>query len=512
MAINGSSTTRQLNSLHLLLDSCKGMKQLQQIHAQIIKDGPSPSSTFATAKAISFCATSPSGSIDYAQTLFKQLPDPTVFAFNILIRGLSAAQTPLQAIQLYQEMLQRGRRPNNFTFPVVIKACTESSTTQLGVLVHAHVIKMGLESDAYISSSLIHMYADGKDLRAARQLFDLCSQEDVVSWNAMIDGCVKLGDLEQARFIFNRMAFRDIVSWNTMINGCAIVGKLEECQALFDEMPERNLISWNSMLAAYAKCGDVGGAFRIFNKMPWKDVVSWNAMLACYAQSGKSNEVLALFVEMRAANVKPTDATIVSLLSACAHLGALEQGMRLHTYIHEHKILIGRILGTALVDMYAKCGSIARATQVFYSIEEKDVLAWNTMIAGMAMHGLAREAHQLFSEMKESGVSPDDITFVAILGACSHAGMVDEGRQLFDCMSSQYGIEPKVEHYGCAIDLLSRAGLFKEALELIKSMPMEPNANAWGALLGGCRIHRNIAVGEHVGKLLLDLQPQHSGR
>lgn len=383
---------------------------------------------------------------------------------------------------------------------------------RVGTVVHNHIVKLGLELDSYVQSALIHMYACGKDLDAARQLFDKCSERDVVSWNSMIDGYVKCGELEQARLLFERMECRDVVSWNTMINGYGILGDLSETRKLFDEMPRRNLVSWNSMLAAYSKCGDVGGARRTFDEMPQRDVVSWNAMLTCYSQSGKPNEALALFDEMQAIGIKPTEATIVSLLSACAHLGALEQGARLHSYIKDHKIALNTILSTALVDMYTKCGSLACATEVFYAIEYKDVLAWNTIIAGMAMHGYAKEAHQLFSQMQEAGVRPDDITFVAVLGACSHVGMVNEGRRLLHCMSNTYKIDPKVEHYGCVIDLLARAGLLEEAIELIETMPVEPNANAWGALLGGCRIHGNIDIGERVGKRLLELQPQHSGR
>ncbi|OVA10349.1 Pentatricopeptide repeat [Macleaya cordata] len=409
-------------------------------------------------------------------------------------------------------MLQRGLQPNNFTFPFVIKACTDSSMIRYGIFVHTHVVKYGLESDSYIQSSLIHMYSNGKDLDSARQLFDKCSDEDVVSWNSMIDGYVKSGSMELAKPVFERMVCRDVVSWNTMINGYAMLGNIEEAKKLFDEIPQRNVVSWNSMLAGYVKCGDVEGARRIFREMPRKDVVSWNAMLACYAQSGLSNEALVLFDEMKSFGIKPTEATVVSLLSACAHLGALDQGERLHRYVNDHKISINTVLGTALVDMYAKCGSISMAAQVFYSIEYKDALAWNTIIAGMAMHGHAEEAHQLFKEMPEGGVNPDDITFVAILSAYSHAGMVEEGKRLLACMSRSYGIEPKVEHYGCVIDLLSRAGLFEEAVDLIETMPVEPNSNAWGALLGGCRIHGNIEVGEHVGKRLLNLQPHHSGR
>ncbi|KAF8389555.1 hypothetical protein HHK36_024071 [Tetracentron sinense] len=505
------NTTRYFSPKTIILslsDSCKNMRDLKQIHAQIIKE----ENPFAAAKLISFCAVSPHGSIDYAKTLFHQQQNPTVLAWNSLIRGLSSNKKPLEAISSYQNMLQRGFLPNNFTFPFVLKACTESSMIQYGVLIHTHVIKTGLESDSYIQSSLIHLYAIGKDLGAAKKLFDKCSEMDVVSWNSMIDGYVKCGGMKLAKSVFERMACRDVVSWNTMINGYGILGNIEEAKKLFDKMPERNVVSWNSMLAGYVKCGDVENACRIFREIPQRDVVSWNALLACYAQSGRSNEALSLFDEMQAVGVKPTEATIVSLLSACSHLGALNQGARLHTYINDHKIEINTILGTALTDMYAKCGSISRATEVFYSIESKDVLAWNTILIGMAMHGHSEVAHQLFKEMQDGGVAPDDITIVAMLSACSHAGMVEEGQRLLACMSSTYGIDPKVEHYGCVIDLLARSGLLEDAMDLIGTMPMEPNANAWGALLGGCRIHGNIDVGERVGKRLIDIQPHHSGR
>ncbi|KAI3870380.1 hypothetical protein MKW98_009842 [Papaver atlanticum] len=288
----------------------------------------------------------------------------------------------------------------------------------------------------------------------------------------MIDGCVKGGSMEHAKAIFRRMVCRDVISWNTMINGYAMLGNIEEAMNLFNEMPKKNLVSWNlfnEMLAGYVKCGDVEGACRIFLEMPKKDIISWNTMLACFAQSGLSNEAL------------PTEATVVSMLSACAHLGALDQGERLHRYVNNQKISINTVLGSALVDMYARCGNISTASEVFCAIEYKDVLAWNTIISGMAMHGYAEEWTQTI--------------FGAILSAYSHAGMVEEGKRLLACMSKNYGIEPKVEHYGCVIDLLSRAALLEEAVELIETI-----------------IHGNFNVGEHVGKHLLNLQPHHSGR
>ncbi|KAA8528910.1 hypothetical protein F0562_033602 [Nyssa sinensis] len=417
------------------------MRELKQIHAQIIKeDNFSPHQTpVELSKLVSFCAISPHGSLAYAKTIFSQEQNPSVSLCNSLIRGLSSSKQPLEALSLYQKILRSGLQPNNLTFPFVIKACTKSSVTQYGILIHTHVIKCGFEYDSYIQCSLIHLYANGKNLPAAKQLFDMCSERDVVSWNSMIDGYAKSGDMESARTVFDRMVIRDEISWNTMINGYGILGRIDEAKSLFDEMPERNVISWNSMLAGYVKSGNVEDALKLFRKMPCRDVVSWNAMLACYAQSGKSNEALDLFDEMQATGIKPTEATVVSLLSACAHLGALDQGLCLHSYISDHKIEINHIVGTAL-------------------------------------------------------------------------GMIEECWRLLACMSSTYRIDPKIEHYGCVIDLLSRAGQLEEAMDLIGTMPVDANASAWGALLGGCRIHGNAEVGERVGKHLINLQPQHSGR
>ncbi|RWV86025.1 hypothetical protein BHE74_00015940 [Ensete ventricosum] len=446
--------------------------------------------------------------------LFSQFLRPSVLHWNTLIRGLSSGDNPREAIHVFRSMLRRGFMPNNYTYPFLLKACAAcASSESYGCAAHARVVKTGLELDPYIQSALIHTYSEGKDLGAARRVFDRCDDRETVCWNAMIDGYVKAGELAVARGVFDRMERKDVVSWNTMIHGCAILGELGEARKLFAGMPQRNVVSWNSMLAAHAKCGDVEGARAVFAEMPKRDIISWNTMLACLAQSGCSEEALALFDEMRRTDEEPTDATMVSLLSACAHLGALDEGERLHAYMEEHKIELNTILSTALVDMYAKCGSISRAAEIFDGIEQKDLLAWNAIIGGMAIHGRADGALQLFDEMtKRSGVRPDDITLVMVLTACSHAGMVKEGRRMLKCMKDSYGIEPKLEHYGCVIDILARAGLFEEAAELTRAMPMEPNAPALGALLGGCRIHRNSEVADGVGRHLLRLQPSHSGR
>ncbi|XP_071695943.1 pentatricopeptide repeat-containing protein At3g29230-like [Rutidosis leptorrhynchoides] len=477
-----------IRQFEYLITKCKNIKQYQQIHAQII--------THQT------------------QNIFHNQPNPSLQLYNSLIRAFSSSHNQhQQAIFMYIQMLRNGIRPNHMTFPFVIKACTASSMiNQVKGLVHTHVLKCGLESDLYVRSSLIKFYANSNCLTSAKRLFDLYPDRDVVCWNSMIDGYVKFGKMELARKVFDEMPCKDVVSWNSMINGYAIVGSLGEAKKVFDEMPERNIVSWNSMLAGYVKCGDVEGAVNMFRHMPCRDVVSWNAMLACYAQNGKSNETLALFDEMKVVGVRVNEATVVSVLSAIGQLGVLEQGLYLHSYIREQHIEVNRIVATALIDMYVKCGNIEEALEVFNSMQFKDILAWNTMLIGLGMHGHAKDAQILFKKMEYEKVAPNDVTFVAMLGAFCHAGMINKGQKLLSCMECDYGVEPKVEHYGCVIDMFSRAGRFVDALDVIRVMPMEPNVYAWGALLGGCKIHGNDKVAQAVGKRLIDLEPEHSGR
>ncbi|XP_020578653.1 pentatricopeptide repeat-containing protein At5g66520-like [Phalaenopsis equestris] len=494
--------------LHPNLQSCRSTTQLKQAHARLLKLNPHPFDGRAATQLLSSFSLSPCSNLSYPSAILAALHNPSPFHWNSLIHSISTSKSPIKALSLFRFLLRRGLKPNNHTFPPLLKSCP--SLLHL-LMIHAHVVKGGLDPDPYIQSALIHMYS-AMDLIAARKVFEGCSKFEAFCCNAMIDGFIKNGEVDLARSVFDRMECRDVISWNTMINGYAVLGCLDDAKQLFEEMPQRNVVSWNCLLAGHAKCGDVDGARQTFAEMPNRDVISWNSMLSCYSQNGHSVAALALFDEMQCAGMRPTEATLVSLLSACSQIGALDRGERIHAFIRDSGVELDAVLATALVDMYAKCGRIAEAIGIFHSIEHKDVHAWNAIMAGLSIHGLAAEALDLFDEMVKSCARPDDITFVAVLSACSHAGMVEEGRRVLASMKGSYQVDPKVEHYGCLIDMLARAGLLEEAMELTRVMPMQPNAQAWGALLGGCRIHRNSEVAEEVGRRLLGLQPKHSGR
>lgn len=368
--------------------------------------------------------------------------------YNSMIRGYVLSHSPTRAILCYLDMLNYGLLANNYTFPPLIKACTTlgSSSKLIGCLVHAHVVTFGFDEDPFVVSALIEFYSLNFDMGTARTLFDRIPNRDVVLWTAMIDGYGKMGDVENARI-------------------------------LFEDMPERNAISWSAVMAAYSRVGDF-------------------------------KEVLCLFRRMQEAGTKPNESVLVSVLTACAHLGALAQGLWVHSYAKQCNFDSNPILATALVDMYSKCGCVESALSTFQGIPNKDAGAWNAMISGVAMNGDAWKSLELFNKMISNGTQPTETTFVAVLTACTHARLVKEGLKLFEQMSSNYGVEPQLEHYACLVDLMARAGMLAEAEKFIEEKMGglgRGDANVWGALLGACRTYGNIEVGNRVWKKLADM-------
>lgn len=458
---------------------------------------------------------------------------------------------PLQAVEFYARMILSGVEPNSYTFPFLLKSCAKFGEAQEGKQIHGHVLKLGLDSDAFVHTSLINMYAKNGELDNARLVFDKSPLRDAVSFTALITGYVSSGSMDDARRLFDEIPIRDAVAWNAMISGYAQSGRFEEALVLFSDMRKANVApnestmltvlsacaqsgslelgkwvaSWiedhglssnvrlvNALIDMYSKCGALDTARGLFDAMLQKDVISWNVMIGGYTHESRYKEALALFRLMLRLNAEPNDVTFLGILPACAHLGALDLGKWIHVYIDKNfQSLTNTSLRTSLIDMYAKCGNIEAAKQVFDGMEAKSLASWNAMITGLAMHGHANTALELFSKMADEGFKPDDITFVGILSACNHGGLVDLGRQYFSSMTKDYHISPQLQHYGCMIDLLGRAGLFDEAEALMKTMEMKPDGAVWGSLLGACRIHRRVEMGEFVAKHVFELEPENAG-
>ncbi|XP_020106529.1 pentatricopeptide repeat-containing protein ELI1, chloroplastic-like [Ananas comosus] len=324
----------------------------------------------------------------------------------------------------------------------------------------------------------------------------------------MLAGLAKCGLFSEARDLFDEMPERNAASWNTVVDMCCKMGDLRAARNLFDEMPERNVVSWNAMICGYAKAGDPDSARELFDAMPRRDSVSWNAMIGCYVRNGRFPEALELFRSMQESNVKPDEVTVVAVLPACAHLGALDIGRWIHAYIRKQRIKMDVHVRTALVEMYGKCGSLEDAMRLFDHAAKKDVFLYNTIIEVLAMHGAVEKVFEVFDYMRSEGFDPNDVTFIALLRACNHVGLVETGLKYFHMMNTEFRLVPKVEHYGCAVDLLGRTGRLEEARELILGMPMVPPPVVWTSLLSACVIHGNHKLGEEVALHLIELEPR----
>lgn len=470
--------------------------------------------------------------------------------WNVAIRGFSEAEEPKEVVLLYKQMLVMGSRPDNYTYPLLFKACARLLGSRTGGAILGHVLHLGFDSDIFVNNAVIHMFVVWGELETARQVFGRSCVRDLVSWNSLINGYVHMGRPIDALRLFKEMEGEEIkpdeVTMIGVVSSCAQLGDLEigrkfhryveenglkltvalnnvlmdmyvKCgdldaaRLLFDYMPKRTVVSWTTMVAGFVKFGRLDDARRCFDEMPDRDVVLWNAMISGYVQHNRATDALTLFHEMQATSIRPNEAIMVSLLSLSSQIGALDVGQWVHHYIKKHEIPLTVALGTSLVDMYAKCGNIQKSLGVFREIPERNALTWTAMIGGLAIHGLGHDAINHFSEMIATGCRPDEVTFVEVLSACCHAGLVDQGRQFLTEMSLKYNLSPKLKHYSCMVDLLGRAGLLDEADELIRTMPMKPDAALWGAFFFACRIHGNVSMGERAASQLLQLDPSDSG-
>lgn len=398
-----------------------------------------------------------------------------------MMRAYANSSNPQNALLVFTQMLETSVVPDKYTYPFVIKACSAFGGLNEGQQVHAQVTKRReMVDDKYVQNTLISMYANCGYFESARNLLDKMPQRDVISWNAMLAAYTERGLMDAA-------------------------------QVLFCEMEERNVESWNFMVSGYARLGLVEEARLMFDDIPVKDVVSWNAIISGYADVGGFNEVLLLFQNMLGENIiKPDKYTLVDVLSACSNLGALSRGEWIHLYIDKNGIGIEGFLATALVDMYSKCGEIRKALEVFDTTVQKDISTWNSMIGGLSINGLGQEAVGIFHKMlNDDYATPNEITFMNILSACSHAGLLIDGLKIFIIMMRKYDIQPTVEHCGCIIDLLGRVGLLEEAKALLKGEASAKESTVlWQSLLSSCINYGSLELAQDFAKKLLELDPQ----
>ncbi|KAG6394585.1 hypothetical protein SASPL_145174 [Salvia splendens] len=434
------------------LEHCRSPAQIKQTHAYIIRKCLHQSS-YIIAKLIRMLSKFNVSTKSYAASVFSEVRHPNAFLYTALIRGYLVDGMLKESILVYNSMRGRGLIPLSFTIAALLKGSASESDANFGRQIHGESVKLGgFGADLFVVNALIDMY-------------------------------VKCGDLDCGRKVF-------------------------------DEMPERDLISWTTLIDAYAKAAEMDCADELFSAMPVKDMVAWTAMVTGFVQNAKPREALECFERMQSAGVQTDEVTLVGVINACAQLGAVK-----HAYwVRDVAVRCGfdpahdAHVGSALIDMYSKCGCLEEAYGVFNSLQRKNVYSYSSMIIGFAMHGRATSAIELFREMTTTtDVKPNSVTFLGVLTACSHGGMVEQGKLFFDEMKEKHGISPSVDHYNTMVDMLGRRGRLKEALSLIKAMPMEANGGVWGALLGASRVHGDASIAEEAAGHLFKLEPGNIG-
>ncbi|XP_042489930.1 pentatricopeptide repeat-containing protein At2g39620 [Macadamia integrifolia] len=457
------------------------------------------------------------GELEKAKDLFEGIAGKDIVAWSAMVASFVQNGYPHEALSFFREMQKENCRPNRVTIASILPACADLSAVKLGKSVHCYILKANVDLDVSTGTALVAMYAKCGFFTLAHVVFDRMVYKDVVTWNALINGYAQAGDAYLAMEMFHQLLLAGYYPDSGTIVGvlptCVLLDALDQGTYVHGKIInsgfESDIHVKNALIDMYAKCGNLSSAQLLFNETEFtKDEISWNTLISGYMHNGCAREALSAFHQMKLENLQPNLVTFVSVLPAAAYLAALKEGMAIHACVIKAGFESSVLTGNSLIDMYAKCGRLDYTQDLFNSMGNKDTVSWNAMLAGYAIHGYGNYAIELFFQMVKNAVEVDSVTFLSVLSACRHVGLIDEGRKIFNSMNSEYHYEPGPEHYACMVDLLGRAGQLDEAWGLIQKMPMAPDAGVWGALLGACRTHSNVPLGEVALDHLVRLEPQ----
>lgn len=451
-----------------------------------------------------------------AINLFDEFPQRDVGCWNAVISCYFKDDKAETALKMFDKMKDLGFEPNSVTFTVVVSSCTRLLNLERGKEIHRELIDRGILLDAFVLSALVDMYGKCGCLEMAKEVFEQIPRKNAITWNAMITGYSLKGDSRSCIELLTRMNDEGtnptLTTLTSIIYASSRSVQLQHGKFIHGYIL-RNRIECDifinvSLIDFYFKCGYVSSAENIFRNISKNEVVSWNVMISGYVMVGNHIQALRVYDNMKEHHVKPDAVTFSSTLSACSHLAALDKGRELHQCIISHKLEANEIVMGALLDMYAKCGDVNEARKLFHQLPKRDLVSWTSMIAAYGSHGQASESLRLFDEMQKSNVRADSVTFLAVLSACSHAGLVDEGYMYFNEMIIQYDIKPGIEHYSCLIDLLGRAGRLHEAYEILqRSKETRNDIGLLSTLFSACCLHNNFDLGVQIGKMLIEVDP-----
>ncbi|CAI9287251.1 unnamed protein product [Lactuca saligna] len=461
------------------------------------------------------------GSVTDAKNLFESMANRDIVSWNSLVSAYALIDDVREISQLLSRMLVSGLNPDQQTFGSLVSAATRQGNLRIGKLVHGKIVISGFEMDFQVKTLLITMYLKFRDLTNAYQIFESTPNKDMILWTSMISGLLWNACPDKSLELFHKMLIAQVMPSTTTIScalaACAQMGSLLLGTSIHGYILRKKILldipTQNSLITMYAKCGRLNQSCTLFETMNHKDVVTWNAMVAGYAQNGELSNALYIFNKMRESFERPDEVTVVSLLQACASIGAYHQGRWIHNFVVRNCLGGSRslLIDTALVDMYFKCGNMKNARECFDRMSQHDVVSWSIVIGGYGSHGEGEKALKMFSEFLETGIQPNHVTFLSVLCACSHNGLVKEGVRLFETMTNRFKIEPKLEHCACVVDLLCRAGRVEDAYDFYKKMFKEPVVDVLGILLDGCRIKGNKVLGDVIACDIRSLKPEDPG-
>ncbi|XP_004509858.1 putative pentatricopeptide repeat-containing protein At3g49142 [Cicer arietinum] len=481
-----SITQNPILALELLakaLDQNPNIKTLKNFHSKIfyLNSHQNPSLGIKLMRAYAAC-----GEPGMTRKVFDEIFERNVVFYNVMIRSYVNNRWYNDALFVFRDMVNGGFKPDNYTYPCVLKACSCSDNLSYGLQLHGAVLKVRLDLNLFVGNGLIAMYG-------------------------------KCGCLVEARHVLDEMVCRDVISWNSMVAGYAqnmqFDDALQICREMDDLGQQPDCGTMASLMPAVANTSSENVLYveKIFENLERKSLISWNVMIRVYMKNSMPKKAVDMYLQMEKGGMEPDAITCASVLPACGDLSALLLGRRIHEYIERKKLCPNLLLENSLIDMYARCGCLEDAKRVFDRMKFRDVASWTSLISAYGTTGQGSSALALFTEMLNSGQSPDSIAFVAILSACSHSGLLDEGKLYFKQMTNNYRITPRIEHFACFVDLLGRAGRVDEAYNFIKQMPIEANERVWGTLLSACRVYSNMDIGLVAADNLLQLAPEQSG-
>ncbi|XP_011025837.1 PREDICTED: putative pentatricopeptide repeat-containing protein At3g47840 [Populus euphratica] len=455
------------------------------------------------------------GKVEEGCFVFKDMPLRNVVSWTAIIAGLVRAGYNKKALAYFSDMWIQRVGCDTYTFSSALKACADSGALNYGREIHCQTLKKGFIAVSFVANTLATMYNKCGKLDYGLRLFESMTQRDVVSWTTIIMSNVQIGQEENAVKAFRRMRETDVspneFTFAAVISGCAALGRIEWGEQLHAHVIRLGLVDSlsvaNSIMAMYSKCWQLDLASTVFQGLSRRDIISWSTMISGYAQGGCGEEAFDYLSWMRREGPRPNEFAFASVLSVCGNMAILEQGKQLHAHVLCVGLEQNTMVQSALINMYSKCGSIKEASKIFDEAEYNNIVSWTAMINGYAEHGYSQEAIDLFKKLPKVGLRPDSVTFIAVLAACSHAGLVDLGFHYFNSLSKVHQICPSKDHYGCMIDLLCRAGRLNDAESMIQSMPFQRDDVVWSTLLRACRIHGDVDCGKRAAEKILQLDP-----